>query len=600
MPAGVERIYAAEAEYIDSGGEDIDLPLKSSIEGGIIRWASIVNDILKQSSTLAFAGGAHPIPQRELEFWNDRLKNLECIFDQLRDPRVKKMAEYLEKTDSTYLPCFKTMFKNVVAGVVEARDICLYLKPLQARFAAFDENEFLESRDEIKPLIHCVALVWTNSRYYCSSDKVVTLLREIANMLIEAANRQLDPSSIFQGEADEMHDKIEKCIELLDFFMSSFEYVRNNLHSYFGEGVEPVPWSFHTRNVFQRLMDFIDRLRLVNSLLATNLEFGKLEKVEIGGIKGRLLSQKCVDIFEEFKTIYNVFANIQYEILSPEDKSIDDDYENFREKCDDLDRRLAAVFEQAFEECNTLTGIYKMLNIFGTLLERPVIYSCFPPVFEKVLNILDTKCTTVKVTYDESKKYGPPIDKYYPPVAGHLLFLYKLKKRIEIHYVGYKAQDFEEIEYSKHIFSKLDEMLEHISTDEKQIFENWHRTLPEKIERSLAKTHLIRTKTDLLKINMDDEFIAILREVRYMRDLEFDLTTAAPDAVELYARNEELMAVMMHLQRIVEWYNYMKQKTKPVEFKLIKAEIDELDVMLEDIITQLTWKTNSKYPLIKL
>lgn len=38
------------------------------------------------------------------------------MYNQLRDPRVKKMGEILELTESAYFPCFKTLFRNVVAG----------------------------------------------------------------------------------------------------------------------------------------------------------------------------------------------------------------------------------------------------------------------------------------------------------------------------------------------------------------------------------------------------------------------------------------------------------------------------------------------------
>jgi hypothetical protein len=52
----------------------------------------------------------------EINFWNARFKNLECIYDQLKDERVRKMAVILEKTDSAYFPCFMTLFKNIVGG----------------------------------------------------------------------------------------------------------------------------------------------------------------------------------------------------------------------------------------------------------------------------------------------------------------------------------------------------------------------------------------------------------------------------------------------------------------------------------------------------
>lgn len=53
----------------------------------------------------------------QINFWNQRLKNLESIFDQLRDPRIKKMAIVLEITESSYTLTFKTFFRNLVAGI---------------------------------------------------------------------------------------------------------------------------------------------------------------------------------------------------------------------------------------------------------------------------------------------------------------------------------------------------------------------------------------------------------------------------------------------------------------------------------------------------
>lgn len=575
----------------------MDLPLKSSIEGIVIRWASIVGDILKQSSTLAFAGGAHPTPKSEIDFWKARLKNLECIYDQLRDPRVKKMIVYLEQTDSSYLPCYKTMFKNVVAGVIEARDICLYLKALEPHIAVFEDLEFLETGDKIKPLVHCVGLLWANSSYYRSSDKIVTLLQEIGNLLIEATDRELDPSSLFQGEADETYEKVNKCIKQLELFQTSFEHVRANLDAYFKEGVEPVPWTFHARNVFQRLMDFVDRLRLVSSILFSALEFNKLEKVEFGGLRGRLLSQKCGEVFEEFKTHYTLFSNIQYDILSPEDREIDADYENFCQKCEDLDRRLAALFEQAYDECQNLEAVFKFLNVMGSLYERPIIHA---QVSEKVKEIPDRfngKLDAIKAAYDQARKYGAPIDKYFPPVAGNLLWLIKLKKRMAGHFDAYKEQELPETEESRYMLKKREEMWDLIVRDERRIFEDWCVSVPKQIETSLDRTYILRDEKGLLKINMDEALVAALREMRYMRDLEEDLEDVVPEAMRLFKRNEELVTVNLRLRRIVEWYNYMKTKTIAVEYALIEPELIGLDEILEKIVSELTWNTDSKFAI---
>lgn len=40
-----------------------------------------------------------------------------CVNFQLRDPKVRKMAEILERTQSSYFPTFKDIFRDVVAGI---------------------------------------------------------------------------------------------------------------------------------------------------------------------------------------------------------------------------------------------------------------------------------------------------------------------------------------------------------------------------------------------------------------------------------------------------------------------------------------------------
>ena len=47
------------------------------------------------------------------------------------------------------------------------------------------------------------------------------------------------------------------------------------------------------------------------------MEFAKLEKVELGGIKGKMLSHQVVEIFAEFSEIFSVFGNRTYDGLDP-------------------------------------------------------------------------------------------------------------------------------------------------------------------------------------------------------------------------------------------------------------------------------------------
>lgn len=67
----------------------------------------------------------------------------------------------------------------------EAREICIYLKPLQHLFEEMENVEFPEVRGQIGPLMHTVCLVWANCRYYCTPPRLIVLLQETSNLLMQ-------------------------------------------------------------------------------------------------------------------------------------------------------------------------------------------------------------------------------------------------------------------------------------------------------------------------------------------------------------------------------------------------------------------------------
>ena len=52
-------------------------------------------------------------------------------------------------------------------------------------------------------------------------------------------------------------------------------------------------------------------------LFVTTIEFFKLEKIEFGGIKGKMLSGEIVTQYEEFQELFKVFTEKSYDCLDP-------------------------------------------------------------------------------------------------------------------------------------------------------------------------------------------------------------------------------------------------------------------------------------------
>lgn len=127
-------------------------------------------------------------------------------------------------------------------------------------------------------------------------------------------------------------------------------------------GLKPAapPWTFNSTAVFTRLDAFLKRLTDIEWLFDTVLEFSKLEKIEIGGILGRSLSVRIINVFKEFQSLFVSFTMRASDVLEPDDKSFVDDCNKFTESITDLDSKLAAILCQAFDDCGNLESIFKV------------------------------------------------------------------------------------------------------------------------------------------------------------------------------------------------------------------------------------------------
>lgn len=269
---------------------------------------------------------------------------------------------------------------------------------------------------------------------------MVVLFKTIHNMLISAASRALDPDSLFQGEPYEILARVEKVIDMLEHYRDQYHIHKAKLKDYEIPNSTPIYWSFRPKDIFERFELFVARLGHVRQILVTADDFMKLERVEIGGLKGRTISRKIQDIYHEFADkIYKGWRELKFDPLDvdPRHKHFERELRGYTEKTDELELKLAVQFRQAFEDCSNLDQLIKLVHVLGTLLSRPLISK---QVGEKLLGLIylfNNDLDMVKECYDKGmNKYekeglsAVPVDDAYPPVAGTLMWLYKLRSRV--------------------------------------------------------------------------------------------------------------------------------------------------------------------------
>jgi dynein heavy chain len=122
----------------------------------------------------------------EIEFWKNKSDNLNSICEQLNSERIKKVLKFLEQNKSTYTGPFSKLQKEVQTARAEANENYKYLQTLADLFNQLTDTgkEFTDIPDLFVPTMHVILLIYTYSQNYNTPSRLVVLIREICNAII--------------------------------------------------------------------------------------------------------------------------------------------------------------------------------------------------------------------------------------------------------------------------------------------------------------------------------------------------------------------------------------------------------------------------------
>lgn len=180
------------------------------------------------------------------------------------------MAKLLEKTNSSYYPAFRDLYRETCDVLEEAQDIDAHLKPLIGFFETIDTAEFDEVATHFEPMFHTICLLWAHSRFYCRPTRIVVLLQELNNLIMKRASEFLEPKDLFKNEPEESIEKIKKTLNTLEAFRKSFETHKAKVISYFKNGIPPREWEFTSKLIFTKYENCISRIIMIRVFFFNN------------------------------------------------------------------------------------------------------------------------------------------------------------------------------------------------------------------------------------------------------------------------------------------------------------------------------------------
>eukprot|EP00731_Ephydatia_muelleri_P037632 Em0524g1a len=564
-PQADSMVKAAEAQ---ATGSMFDKGLVHAVESVVIEWSHQIRNVLSKSSAQPLLEGKTPGPLVEIDFWKARRADLESILDQFAGEVYEQLLSSLQGHGHQ---CGEAQD--------EARDISIHLKPLRRHIEEMEEGDFKELPQKMLPFFHCMCLVWANSKHYRQPSRLVVLLQEISNMMVQLTHTFVS-EEILRMDADEGLEKLRDAFRVLQCYKTTYYEQKGKLAQYFGD--RPVVlWEFQPLLVFSRLDKMIAQLRLIEEYFQTVIAFLRLEKVEFGGVKGQALSDMVQRIFQEFQELMTGFAGRSDDPTDISNAKFVADHQTFMRKVADMDQRLAYIMCQAFDDCPCCESIFKLLEMMGSLLERPLIHKDFQYKYPHLLSMYSQELDEAKKIYDRQLALrhtpaGPAINKNMPSVAGLLKWSQELRERVDSHMEKMRKVNHGTMESAEAmiIHNKYDEMMQLISNFEGEVYSEWTQEVDDIAKANLNKPLLVRhPHTKKISVNFDPQLEALLREVKYLRQQDGSNRTIPTSADSVFAQCDMFRKFLQNLDVTVVLYNHINETILDVEYPLIEGKL---------------------------
>lgn len=578
---------------------DTQLSLKDQekihiLESAIVTWTKQIKYVLKADPDMALKEPhAYPGPMTEVTFWTERAANLNSIHQQLCDTKIQKVVQILDAAKSTYHPAFERLFQEVERAREEANSNVRFLKPLKKHLEKLNGlDEFTALVDLFKPIVHTLLLIWKHSDHYNSAARFVTLMVEICNDLIMQACKFIPGSELLQLEPSEAVDKLRLTIRILaNFKQFYFEYRAKSKVQ-----CEDNPWRFQNSSLFQRLDAFLERSHDMMDLMSTCVQFNKLERIEIGGTKGRVLTNGVKAIHLDFMTAVEKFKGVAYDVMDTDAREFDEDFYLFRVVIKELERRLAAIIAQALSDCNTISTTFKLLDSFEGLLDREVIAA---DLEKKNSDLLNTYWNDLKDVAElfHTFKDRPVVAKNSAPYSGAVAWVRGLVERIEEPMIKLSAHSSRVMETDRgHEVQKVyDALMTAMNEYQGKSFATWCEqvaaTSDEKLNQSLLRVAAGEASgSSRLDVNFDPDLVRLLRETKYFLLLKCEVPESA---LLIFQSADQFRSQISSLDLICTIWNRIQATILPVEKPLVQQKLEAVELALKRGMEEMNWRSDS-------
>lgn len=162
----------------------------------VVHWSRQLRVAVSDSDQTSHTELLTPID--EYNFWIYRWENLSGLSQQLKSKSLKHFMEILILHQSSYIRPFQALADEIVDAANEAKTNIEYLQILKRPCEDMSrEKDPISMTEHIPKLLNIFRVIWLNSPYYNTKDKITLLCRNLSNQIILQCKNSVDLDDIF-------------------------------------------------------------------------------------------------------------------------------------------------------------------------------------------------------------------------------------------------------------------------------------------------------------------------------------------------------------------------------------------------------------------
>uniref|UniRef100_A0A8C2YNS3 Dynein axonemal heavy chain 2 n=2 Tax=Chinchilla lanigera TaxID=34839 RepID=A0A8C2YNS3_CHILA len=224
---------------------------------------------------------------------------------------------------------------------------------------------------KLPKLISLIRIIWVNSPYYNTRERLTSLFRKMSNEIIRLCCHAISLDRIFEGYVSSSKEDLQGCISCCHAWKD--HYLRAvQIHTQFSSR----GWVLDQTSIFAQVDAFVQRCKDLIEVCDCQYHFARWEDGKQGplpcffGAQGPQITRNLLEIEDIFHKNLHILRAVRGGILDVKNTSWHEDYNKFRTGVKDLEVMTQNLITSAFELVRDVEHGVLLLDTFHRLATR--------------------------------------------------------------------------------------------------------------------------------------------------------------------------------------------------------------------------------------